>query len=234
MKNLLNNNQRPTKQNSLLCGLLLLFAALLPVNTFAQDDEGKFSVEASADVVTSYIWRGQKLDGFAFQPTATIYAGNFYAGVWSNIGKDCKELDIYVGYEFGNAWVEVMDYWLPQGSHAFEGTIGYDFGPVNLSWATIFAGDDGVNKNDKRAYSSYICANVPFSLLTIDWAVEAGAVPWATDYYEDVNGFAVVDLSLAAARSFNLGILDLGATAKFTYNPAINKTYLVGGINIYF
>lgn len=244
--NLLNNNQRPTGQNSLSCGnfqhcksvvkglvMALLIVAMLPLEGYSQEKKSReVTFEAGADVVSSYIWRGQDYDGIAFQPYASVYVDNFYAGVWSSVGEDCKELDIFIGYEFGNCWVEVMDYWCPQGSHVFEGTFGYDFGPVNLAWSTNFAGDDGVNKKGNRAYSSYFCANAPFSLFSLDWEAEVGVVPWATDYYADVTGFAVTDLSLSVSKSFEISVGDLSLMSRLSYNPVVSDLYWLCGVGI--
>lgn len=244
--NLLNNNQRHTRQNSLSCATLLqslsavkklvialFIVAMFPLLGYSQDDKScEVSFDAGADVVSSYVWRGQKYDGFSFQPTANIYLNNLYVGAWGTVGEDYKELDLYVGYEFGNAWVEVMDYWCPQGSHVFEGTVGYDFGVVNFAWSTNFAGDDGINKKGNRAYSSYFCANAPFSLLTCDWAAEVGIVPWATDYYEDVTGFAVTDISLSVSKSVELSAVNLSLMTKLSYNPVIDDIYWIAGVNI--
>lgn len=54
-------------------------------------------------------------------------------------------------------------------SHLFEAQIGYDFGPVAVNWYTNFAGDDGVDKDGDRAYSSYISVAAPSH-----WAVWTG------------------------------------------------------------
>lgn len=42
------------------------------------------SVEIDLAYVGDYVWRGLKLTGASFQPTATITAGSFYTWVWSN------------------------------------------------------------------------------------------------------------------------------------------------------
>ena len=73
-------------------------------------------------------------------------------------------------------------------SHLFEAQIGYDFGPVAVNWYTNFAGDDGVDKDGDRAYSSYISVAAPFTLGGLDWTAEIGATPLATDFY-GANGF---------------------------------------------
>ena len=88
-------------------------------------------------------------------------------------------------------------------NHVFEANIGYDFGFASLQWYTNFAGNDGTNKDGKRAYSSYVELDVPFKLATVDWNATAGAVPFATDFY-GTTGFAVTNLSLKATKDIKV------------------------------
>lgn len=59
----------------------------------AQDAEKsgvKFSYEAGAEVVSSYLWRGQYLGGLSFQPTASVgfetENTSFSIGAWGSVG----------------------------------------------------------------------------------------------------------------------------------------------------
>ncbi len=108
-----------------------------------------------------------------------------------------KEFDLTLGYNTGGFSVSVTDYWynvtgdggdsqiLPvrctqccHGPHLFEAQIGYDFGPVAVNWYTNFAGDDGVDKDGDRAYSSYISVAAPFYTGRSGLDGEIGATPW--------------------------------------------------------
>ena len=51
-----------------------------------------------------------------------------------------------------------------ENSHVFEANVGYDFSSSCLNWYTNFAGNDGLNKDGDRAYSSYVEATAPFKL----------------------------------------------------------------------
>ena len=55
--------------------------------------------------------------------------------------------------------------------------IGYDFGFLSLQWYTNFAGNDGLNSNGDRAYSSYFELSAPFRLGGLDWSASLGVVP---------------------------------------------------------
>ena len=125
-------------------------------------------------------------------------------------------------------------------SHTFEAQIGYDFGPLALNWYTNFAGTDGVNNGGNRAYSSYISATVPFTLVGLEWTAEIGATPWGTDFYNyseapvcnGSNGFTVCDISMGAAKEIKItDSFSVPAFAKVTVNPRTEGAYFVFGLS---
>lgn len=232
------------KKNLKKWALLLMTAIALPATTMAQD---KVEASVGASVVSKYVWRGQDLGGVSIQPELSLSYKGLSLTAWGSVGiesKDAKELDLILGYETGNFSISLTDFWcLPDGeefdyfkygahstSHVFEAQVGYDFGLVALNWFTNIAGADGVNKDGKRAYSSYVSATVPFSLWSIDWEAEVGATPWATDYYACADGFTVCDLSLGASKDLKIKSFSLPLFAKVTYNPAVEKGYFTFGI----
>ena len=223
--------------------------------TFAQDDGAYQSSEVettiSGDIVSNYIWRGQDLGSVSLQPTLGIGYKGLSLSAWSNVGlsdpADGKELDLTLAYSVGGLNVGVTDYWTeaggdPQGryfkynahdtNHVFEANIGYDFGPASVQWFTNFAGNDGVNKDGERAYSSYMEVVVPFKLSAIEWTATAGAVPFATDYY-GTNGFAVTNLSLRADKEIKVtDSFSIPIFGQVVANPCSQKAYLVLGITL--
>ncbi len=212
----------------------------------AQDEvEGTIS----ADVVNQYVWRGQFLGDASFQPTLGIAYKGFSLSAWGSVGisqpSDTKEFDLTAAYTTGGFNIGVTDYWFNspnekyfeyashQTSHVFEANIGYDFGPVALQWYTNFAGNDGVNKDGKRAYSSYFEANVPFKLASLDWTATAGAVPFATSFYGDANGFAVTNLSLKATKEIVVSKdFSVPVFAAINTNPSTQKAYFTFGFTL--
>ena len=170
---------------------------------------------------------------------------------WGSVGladaADTKEFDLTLSYTIGGLTIGITDYWTNDGqdpnaryfkydahgtNHVLEANIGYDFGPFALGWYTNFAGNDGVNKDDKRAYSSYVDISAPFHFATCDWTATLGVVPHATDYYH-TTGFAVTNISLRAIK-------DIKVTDKFSIpvfgeivsNPCSQKAYLVFGFTL--
>ena len=232
---------------------IVLFAMglVMSMTAFAQDE---IETTISGDIVSSYIWRGQDLGNVSLQPTLSVSYKGLSLTAWGSVGlsnaDDTKEFDLTLAYTIGGFNIGIADYWFNSGldpenryfkydahgtNHVFEANIGYDFGFASLQWYTNFAGNDGINKNGKRAYSSYAEVVVPFKLATIDWTATAGAVPYATDFYNDwTSGFAVTNLALKATK--DIKVTDSFAVpifAEVSANPCTQKAYLVLGITLH-
>ena len=229
---------------------IVLFAmgVVLSGTALAQDE---IETTISGDVVSSYIWRGQDLGDVSLQPTLGIGYKGLSLTAWGNIGlsnpSDTKELDLTLSYTMGGFNISITDYWTNVGgdlearyfkydahatNHVFEANIGYDFGIVSLQWYTNFAGNDGVNNDGDRAYSSYFETNVPFRLATVDWNATAGAVPFATDYY-GTTGSAVTNLALKATKEIKItDTFSLPVFGQIVGNPCTQKAYLVFGVTL--
>ena len=232
---------------------IVLFAlGLVAVATaHAQDEKAKEKVETTvaADFVTQYIWRGQDCGNISVQPTLGIGYKGLSLSAWESVGftsTDTKELDLTLAYTTGGFNIGITDYWFsnigPEDryfqyaahntNHVFEANIGYDFGVLSLQWFTNFAGNDGLNKNGKRAYSSYFEANVPFKLATVDWTATAGAVPYYTTTY-GTTGFAVTNLSLRADKEIKItDSFSVPIFGQVVANPCSQKAYLVFGFTL--
>ena len=205
----------------------------------------------SGDVVSSYIWRGQDLGDVSLQPTLGIGYQGLSLTAWGNVGlsnaADTKELDLTLSYTMGGFNIGVTDYWTNAGgdpqaryfkynahatNHVFEANIGYDFGFASLQWYSNFAGNDGMNNDGDRAYSSYFEVNAPFKLATVDWTATAGAVPFATDYY-GTTGFAVTNLALKATKEIKItDTFSVPVFGQVVANPCSQKAYLVLGFTL--
>ena len=228
--------------------VLFAMGLVVGMTTLAQDE---IETTMSADIVNNYIWRGQDLGSVSLQPTLGIgYKGLSLTG-WSNVGlsnsADGKELDLTLAYTLGGLNIGITDYWTEEGgdprgryfkydahstNHVFEANIGYDFGGASLQWYTNFAGNDGLNNDGERAYSSYVEANVPFKLASVDWTATAGAVPFATDYY-GTTGFAVTNLALRADKEIKVtDSFSIPVFGQVVANPCSQKAYLVLGLTL--
>lgn len=200
-----------------------------------------------ADLVNQYIWRGQDLGNVSLQPTLGVEWKGLSLSAWGSVGltnaADTKELDLTLGYTIGGFNVGLTDYWFSNGSyfqykahkttHVWEANVGYDFGFLSVQCYTNFAGNDGINKNGKRAYSSYFELTAPFRLAGLDWAATLGAVPWRTTSY-DANGFCVTNVSLRATKDFVIKEkYHLPVFAGLTANPRSEKLYLLFGVSFH-
>ena len=201
--------------------------------------------------MSSYIWRGQDLGDVSLQPTLGIGYKGLSLTAWGSVGlsdpSDTKEFDLTLGYATGGLNIGITDYWFNNGldpenryfkydahgtNHVIEANVGYDFGPASLQWFTNFAGNDGMNKDGKRAYSSYVELTVPFKLATVDWTATAGAVPFSTDFY-GTEGFAVTNLALKAAKDIKVtDTFSIPVFGQLVANPCSQKAYLVIGFTL--
>ena len=232
---------------------IVLFAMGLVLSSTALAQE-KVETTIRGDLVSSYIWRGQDLGSTAIQPTLGVGYKGLSLTAWGSYGlvnaDDVKEFDLTLDYTIGGLSIGITDYWFsrmdggdPDGryfkyethgtNHVFEGYIGYDFGFAALRWFTNFAGNDGTNKDGKRAYSSYVEVNVPFKLATVDWTATAGAVPYCTTSY-GTTGFAVTNLALKATKDIKItDSFSIPIFGQVVGNPCSQKAYLVLGLSLH-
>ena len=230
---------------------IILLSTLLLLGATAEAQEQNLETTVSADIVSQYVWRGQELGDVSLQPTLGLNYKGLSLTAWGSVGlsnsDDTKEFDLTLDYTLGNFHFGVTDYWTNDGldpksryfkydahgtNHVFEGNIGYDFGVASIDWYTNFAGADGENEDGDRAYSSYIEAAVPFRLGGADWTATAGAVPWATTYY-DTNGFAVTHLALRAEKAIQVTEkFSIPVFGEVVANPRSQKAYLVFGVTL--
>ena len=208
--------------------LLLLPILLIPGVFNAARAQDRVKPRLSVDFVSSYVWRGRHLGKAAVQPEFGLGWKGLELSVWGNAGlvEHLGELDLTLSYTIGGLTLSIVDYWddasgaryfyyKPQDTaHVFEGAVAYNFGPVSVSWQTLFAGNDFQALSGKRSFSSYF------------------VVPWASDYY-NTKGFGLTNLSLKATK-------DIPVTEKFSLpifaeliaNTVSGNFYFVAGITI--
>ena len=228
-----------------------IFAMILLCGATMAVEAQEISTTIGSDIVSSYIWRGQDLGGVSLQPTLGLEYKGISLSAWGSVGladpADTKEFDITLGYTIGGLNIGITDYWFNAGldpqdryfkydahgtNHVFEANIGYDFGVVSAQWYTNISGNDGVNKDGKRAYSSYFEVAAPFKLATCDWTATIGAVPYATDFY-GTNGFAVTNLAVRASKDINVtDSFSIPIFGDVSANPCSQKAYLAVGMSL--
>jgi hypothetical protein len=210
---------------------------------------GRLKGSLEADVVSRYIWRGLELGHVSLQPRLSVGWRGLNLTVEGNVGltghgDDPNEIDLTLAYETGGLSFGVNDYWDDQADqryfyykkdgtgHSFEAFVCYDFGPVSASWQTYFAGNDYQEDSGKRAFSSYFELSAPFRLLTCDWNVEVGIVPWKSGTYE-VNRFNVTNISLRATKAIRITkSFSLPLFGQLVANPASKHFHFVFGLTL--
>lgn len=237
------------KEMSKMTMTMLCVVLFAPLKVGAQD---KVKISAGADAVSTYYWRGTKLGGFSIQPSLTASIGNFSLNAWGSVGiekEDTKELDFTATYTLDKLHFGITDYSFEpyqsnaryfdystrseRSTHVFEANIGYDFGVFNINWFTNFAGKDYYKKSsEKRAYSTYIEASVPFTVGDVNMSTELGLTPWDGAYTISTDKFAVVNIGLTAKKVFHIkDSFDLPAFVKLAANPEASKAYIIFGLN---
>ena len=229
----------------------IVLMAMMIATGYSATAQDKVETTVAADLVSSYIWRGLDCGSAAGQPTHGIGYKGLSLSAWGSYGltdpDDVKEFDLTLAFATGGFNIGITDYWFSEGldpdgryfkyeanstNHMFEANIGYDFGVASIQWFTYFGGNDGTNKDDKRAYSSYAEVAVPFKLATVDWTATAGIVPWATTLY-DTNGFAVTNLALKATKEIKVtDSFSIPVFGQIVGNPCSQKGYLVFGFTL--
>ena len=227
-----------------------LLAAILAISiTGSSKAQSKTEGSLKADFVSSYIWRGLQQGHVSLQPELSVGWKGLSLSAWGSVGlsghkDDNTEINLTLSYQTGGLSLGIIDYWSDEydtrffyfrkddTGHAFEGFVGYDFGPVSASWQTFFAGNDYQEANGKRTFSSYFELGVPFRLVTCDWEAAAGLVPWASDYYS-TNGFSVTNLSLRATKDIKItDSFSLPLFGQLVANPASQDLYFVTGLTL--
>lgn len=213
----------------------------------AAEPEDKVSVELGADVVSSYIWRGQDCGGFSVQPGATLTwnktgislgawasAELFESGSWANM----SEFDLSLAWSKGNFSVGLTDYnfadsyfenwnFSAGSSHTIEANLGYDFGAVALSWNTVLMGADHDAEGD-RCYSTYVEASAPWKLGGVEGSAAIGAMLWNDAFTSAGNDkLNVCNISLSASKE----LMGIPFMAQIVANPQTDKVFFVVGVS---
>ena len=240
--------------NRLVKRTALMAVVAIPLAAGAQDS--KLEASVGADVVSSYIWRGQDLGSVAIQPSASVSYGGFSLGAWGSYGiadaTDTKELDITLSYTTGGFTLGVTDYWFSGAeqrdryflygahstAHVFEANVGYDFGVLSVNWFTNFAGSD-YRPDGKRAYSSYFELAAPFRLGGLEWNAAVGCVPFKSSATytdssgEPVDGFSVANVTVGVMKEVKVtDTFSLPLSASLTANPGSGKMYMTFGMSL--
>ena len=236
----------------------IIGCCMISFSTKAQEVAPASPFKITADLVSSYVWRGVLSTATPtpnIQPTISFTKGGLELGAWgsSDFNGTYKEVDFYASYTIKQLKFTVTDYdWNfktryfnyknKETDHIFEGSVAYsgpESFPISISANVMFAGadkkfDTNLNAFDpsKQAYSSYF--EVGYSFKNISPFL--GITPsdgYYGDSYGGVKGFGVVNLGATVSKSLKITSdysLPLKATVGF--NPQKQDVYLVFCITI--
>ena len=166
------------KRIIIILALALIGVSAFSFKAFAQEkQESAFFYEVGADLVTSYLWRGQNLGGLSIQPSVTLGWKGLYLCTWANIGTDnwrfqnlYPELDITIGYDNYGVQLDLTHLYYFYGDKYFQGLTdannessttmelhaGINIGewaeivPLSIDWYTTVLGYDPILDADEN------------------------------------------------------------------------------------
>jgi len=214
------------KNRNIFLGAFLCLNILVVIPFVAKSQEAGTATHfrVSADLVSSYVWRGSLSTSSPtpnLQPTLAIIKGNFEVGVWgsTDFAGSYKEVDPYISYTAGQFkftftdynWnfdkANYFDYTNNETGHRFEGSIGYAGSgklPISFTWNTIFYGyDKKADDTTKQAFSTYIELGYTRGIATVFF----GFTPWTGLY----NNYGVTTFDPEAEKK-SFSIVNIGAS----------------------
>jgi len=245
------------KSRKLLFSALLALVAVQGLQAQEMQTGGasaRFSIDASVELYSAYVWRGDKVCGTQFSPCV-----NFRYGAWTlqnfaflAIDGSYKELDWDLSYKYKDFSLHFADYYYhgsgyPQpedyfdfdkasSTHVLEGILCYD--PENLPfaarWFTFFTGSY-YPWNGKNAYSSYLELEAFHKFdnggklsFFMGSSVFKGAY---TGYKEN---FMPIHLELRYRRVLEIGGARFPLTAAYILNPYTRSSFMNAGVGVEF
>jgi len=190
--------------------------------------------KASADIVSSYVWRGTQFAGASVQPTVDFTAGGFSIGAWGSTSFDgmMQEADLYAKYAFGfGLTLGVTDYYYPGteyfnykkgGSHGFELNAAYTLSGFTLAGNYILNEGAGTKGGDTYFELGYAYKN---------FSVFAGAGDGWHNTVDDK--FTFVNVGVSATKELKLtDSFSLPIKASLIMNPKTEQVFIVAGITL--
>jgi hypothetical protein len=172
-----------------IISLMLLMGTFFVGNVFAAEPKG--SGTASVDVLSNYVWRGQKLtNSWVIQPYVGITYGSFGASLWANYDSDSQidegdkhgevsETDITLNYNFS---VDKWNFGLGYIYYALTGANDTQEIYLSTSYSTLL-------NPTLTIYYDYDEGNGAFIIASISHSLEV---------------FKDISLNLGASASYNI------------------------------
>jgi hypothetical protein len=208
-----------------LIALMLCFTARAEVD---------FTYEVGAEIVSSYVWRGQYNGGLSFQPEVLVgfdaldESIQLRAGVWGSIGaSDWKfsqdtyfvsETDFMINVTaYGATTGYTHYYYCDEEPGVGEIQVGYNFDYLFGVGAYINWYTNVFNDTD---YASYLEIGYDYTFEDIGLTLggQLGMSPWKSDFYMN-DRFAVVNIALMIDKEWEFDNVTLNLFGTGSLNP---------------
>jgi hypothetical protein len=206
-------------------------AAMTAISSFAWSYETPgFEWSVGADITSSYLWRGMKYGGVAFQPDVSIGYAGLSIEAWANLSpKDNTwkvfnpELDITLQYSVAGLTVGATHYYY------FDGTRYFDYRKPSI--AAYEAGEYATNQTEVFAKFELgeILENVP---LTVLWSTFVGGDDWKEKYEDPTDDEAITGLERAFSSYLEVSY-EIGLPLGFSLTPTVGMTPWASFYNYY-
>ncbi len=236
---------------------VLLFVALL-LGGLSASAQQLFHVEASAELASGYIWRGDRVCGAQVSPSVTLHLGPVALQSFGYLALDgtYKEIDFDLSWTIGDFSLHFADYFYhgsvypsPENyfnwkkgetTHILEGIVCYEPArlPFAVKWFTFLYGDwipQGDGTLGRPSFSSYLEAEVYHRFQHAGkLSLFGGASVLKGSYTGYTRDFAVIHLEMRYSYDLELGRVTLPMTAGYIMNPYARHAYLNASIGVRF
>lgn len=234
---------------------LIVFVILTPGFSFGQG----LGINAGADVVSRYIWRGINVnDAVNIQPELTLSVAGFEAGVWgsyaiSNNSDDNtfnQELDTWLGYTYTfengmNIGAVVTDYYFANAGIKWGNFNDYDDsdgpGAHTIEAGINFTGPESfpitvsgfINVYNDAGNNTYFQVDYPATIAEVPLNFFVGASGGSEENpgYYGTDKFNIINVGVSATKYIKItDEYSLPVFTTFLINPRTEISYLVFGI----
>jgi hypothetical protein len=236
---------------SIFATALLIAVSSLVVSAQEEESTSLVSIDAGADIYTSYVWRGAKFGtGPAFQPWVESTVGGLAIGAWGSVNSgidEAFEMDLYISYSFDfGLSLAVTDYYFGhvdgdsigvdddgfttyeqlgflsyEEAHFIEPAVSYEIGDLSLMAAYMFVPESELIDEGDMYFEA------GYAIGDLSIAVGAG-----DGAYTDDGDFNVCNITLGTSKEIKItDSFSLPLSGAVTLNPTTEGFFIYAGVS---